>query len=517
LVLQVLFSLEITSMERLNELFPSLERRAKDKDAAILSVSRQRPGNPFFVLSQLIIGVPLYIIVTLPLGLVALIHRIFCFTGKRQRDDDVCTEDIRRITNEQKKFSKLEERTYDVVVIGATGLTGSALAQYLASYHPSVKVALAGRTKSKLEAVKASLGAPATNFGIIVANSADLGSLFEMCRQTRVVATTVGPFKRFGTKLVHACAHSGTHYADITGEPDWVSHMSKLYDGVAQRTGAAIVSCCGVDSVPSDVGSFLAVQRLREEHSECTVHSIEAVMTKFSGGAPAGTIETAAGMMDGTDVLQKPPLDFKPSEKIRTSSTRVVGLNSPLVRSSIFKQWTIPFFMAQTNSSTVRRTNARLCYAPNLTYTERWGFPDLSAALGMLVGFIMALPYIALPLLRSFSRAVGAVPKPDAGAKAVTVESCVRGACCMLVSAQGRNAQGDIVSKNIRFAGIGDVGVAHTAICHGEISVLLAKRKSGLVGAGMTPVAALGSTLADALVNTGFIFIDDVPAKCLRS
>ena len=39
-----------------------------------------------------------------------------------------------------------------------------------------------------------------------------------LARSTRVVATTVGPYARYGLPLVAACAAAGTHYADLTGE-----------------------------------------------------------------------------------------------------------------------------------------------------------------------------------------------------------------------------------------------------------------------------------------------------------
>jgi osmotically-inducible protein OsmY len=36
-----------------------------------------------------------------------------------------------------------------------------------------------------------------------------------------VVCTTAGPFARYGSELVCACAEAGTHYCDLTGEVPW--------------------------------------------------------------------------------------------------------------------------------------------------------------------------------------------------------------------------------------------------------------------------------------------------------
>jgi len=274
-----------------------------------------------------------------------------------------------------------------------------------------------------------------------------------------------------------------------------------------------------VDSVPSDVGSFVAARRLKEEHGEqTTVTHIEAVMTKFSGGAPAGTIETVAGVFDGTDVLQQAPLggESKKESADRKGSTTLVGLNALIERSRAFNLWCIPFFMAGANSNTVRRTNALLGYAPNLKYTERWGFPDFSAAFGMLLGFMMSGPYVGLPLLRSLARAAGVLPQPTAGAKAVTAAQCVKGSVCMVVAATGTTVSGTTVTKELCFVGLGDAGVLHTCVNHGTIAVLLTKRdeSKALVGAGMTPVSALGTALPEALLKTGLVFIEDnIPAN----
>ncbi len=46
--------------------------------------------------------------------------------------------------------------------------------------------------------------------------------LIEMVKLTKVVCSTVGPFARYGSRLVAACAFFGTNYCDITGEVHWV-------------------------------------------------------------------------------------------------------------------------------------------------------------------------------------------------------------------------------------------------------------------------------------------------------
>lgn len=504
-------------MEGLNEVFPRLEIRAKDRAKACQKIEQQTPVPPLVVLG-LVVAIPFYTAITVPLAIIGVVHRLILFHGKKIPTDAVSTDETRRITKEETSKGFPDDRPFDIVVLGATGLTGSLLARYLTTYHPKLKIALAGRTKSKVEAVKASLGAK--DVGVIVADSSDLSSLFQLCRQTKVVATTVGPFKRYGTKLVHACAHSGTHYCDITGEVDWVEVMTTYYDGVAKRTGAAILSCCGVDSVPSDVSTFLVAQKLRKDHGEgTTVTKVEAIMTLFMGAMPSGTTETMVGIMDGTDVSPEPPMDFQAEEAVAPlGDTKLTGLMFPwLSHAKAFKQWTIPFFMAPANAVIVRRSNSLLGYASNMEYTERWGFPDISSAVVHLLGlYVMAAPWVALPLLRHVARATGSMHKADVGAKAATLEQCCTGSVCMVASGTGVSADtGDLVSASLRFAGVGGCGDAHTAICHAEIAALLAKRTKKEGGGCLSPIAALENSLPDALVKTGFVFIDDVPKNFL--
>jgi len=307
-----------------------------------------------------------------------------------------------------------------------------------------------------------------------------------------------------------------------------VGHMGRAYDDVARRTGAAIVSCCGVDSVPSDVGAFLACTRFEEEHGS-KARRVESLMTRFKGGAPAGTIDTVAGVVDGTDRLQRIPGRGAgkgkrgPESGVRGFRTNVVGLMTPVTRSRAFNQWSVPFFMANTNSATVRRSNKILGYAPDVHYTERWGFPDASSAVAMFLGFyLFSLPYILIAPLRKVVMQMGILPKPGTGAAAVSTETAANGSTSMVVAASGVSAEsGEEVSTLLRFSGIGDPGVAHTCVCQGEVAVLLAlgaRRGEGVrAGAGLTPVAAVGGApLADALRKTGLVFIDEVPAGLRR-
>ena len=87
-------------------------------------------------------------------------------------------------------------REYEVVVYGATGFTGALTAEYLARNAPGLRWALAGRNRSKLEAVRdrlAGIGAELAELPLIEADAGRPESLAAMAASTQVVITTVGP------------------------------------------------------------------------------------------------------------------------------------------------------------------------------------------------------------------------------------------------------------------------------------------------------------------------------------
>ena len=113
----------------------------------------------------------------------------------------------------------MTDRAHDLVLYGATGFVGRLTAAYLARAAPAgTRIALGGRSRERLEAVRATLPAPADTWPLVVADSSDEAALADLAASATVVVTTVGPYAKFGLPLVRACAAAGTHYADLTGE-----------------------------------------------------------------------------------------------------------------------------------------------------------------------------------------------------------------------------------------------------------------------------------------------------------
>jgi short subunit dehydrogenase-like uncharacterized protein len=143
----------------------------------------------------------------------------------------------------------LADRQYDIVLYGASGFTGRQTVEYCRQFAPSgLRWAIAGRNRSKLDIVNSA------GVDVLVANGDDDDALNRLAEQTRVVATTAGPFSLYGTKLVDACVRNRTHYCDITGETPWIRRLIDRHHARATADGTRIIICCGYDSIHPTTG-----------------------------------------------------------------------------------------------------------------------------------------------------------------------------------------------------------------------------------------------------------------------
>jgi short subunit dehydrogenase-like uncharacterized protein len=160
------------------------------------------------------------------------------------------------------------ERDLDVVVFGATGVTGRTVAAYLADRAPETgaRWAAAARDKVKLDRVLGEIGVspPET----IVADVGDRESLAEMAARARVVLNAVGPYTLHGRPVIEACVAEGAHYADLTGEIPFVRRIIDDFDAPAAAVGVKIVQLCGFECVPADLSVLLAAEAAAERWGE---------------------------------------------------------------------------------------------------------------------------------------------------------------------------------------------------------------------------------------------------------
>ncbi|OBA59301.1 enoyl-ACP reductase [Mycobacterium sp. 1100029.7] len=182
------------------------------------------------------------------------------------------------------------EREFDLVVYGVTGYSGKLTAEYLARVAGPARIALAGRSRQRLLAVRESLGLAARDWSLIVADTAEPAAVQAMAARTRVLLTTVGPYTTHGLPVVAACARAGTDYCDLTGEVMFVRGSIDRYHKQAADTGARIVVSCGFASIPSDLNVYQLYRRALRDGAGELGDTTLVFRSFFQGGGSGGTI-----------------------------------------------------------------------------------------------------------------------------------------------------------------------------------------------------------------------------------
>ena len=391
---------------------------------------------------------------------------------------------------------------YDIVVFGATSFVGRILVRYLLDRHGAagqVRWAIAGRSASRLEALKTEFGA--SGLPTIVVDAADVEGLRRMCADTRVVISTVGPYALHGEPLVAACAATGTDYCDLTGEVQWIRRMVLRHEAAARASGARIVNCCGFDSIPSDLG----VQVLQREAVQRFGQPLERVRLRVKamrGGASGGTVASLLNVVK--EVRQDPSLRAELANPYSLCvGVEPLATRQPNVSGAVFDEafgsWSAPFVMAGINTRIVHRSNALggYPYGRDFRYDEGMltgrGLRGRLAAMGTTLGLGAFMVGAALgPVRGLLERFV--LPKPGEGPSPAAQASGFFDLRLHGTTADGRALRGKVTGDR-------DPGYGSTAKMLGEAAACLAfdLPKGALPGGLYTPASALGERLVPRL------------------
>jgi len=197
-------------------------------------------------------------------------------------------------------------RQYEVVVFGATGFTGKYTCDHIVSDLPTdLKWAVAGRSADKLHQLVTELQSanPDRIAPEVETCAVDKSSLKALAAKTKVFISTVGPYAFYGEPALAACAESGTHYLDVTGESPWIRDMIKKYDHVAKSNKAIIIPQIGVESAPADMLSWSVVTHARRTLSSGVAELIFSVYD-MRGKPSGGTLATVMGIFDAYPLKQ---------------------------------------------------------------------------------------------------------------------------------------------------------------------------------------------------------------------
>lgn len=366
-----------------------------------------------------------------------------------------------------------------------------------------VRWAIAGRNRQKLEAVRDEIGVVVD---VLVADSQDQQAIDAIISQTRVLLNTAGPFALYGNALVDACVRFRTHYVDITGETPWVRTLIDRYHAQAVADGTRIIPCCGFDSVPSDLGTYLIVRHLQRELG-LPCKQVSAYFQAF-GGFNGGTLASAFNLYDSPEAAQmNHPFLLNPS----TSHTQAeVDRNRDPQTPSFdadFNTWVAPFFMGVVNTRIVRRSCAlyeewQEPYGLGFTYQEYLKFDEPLAwlkATGVTAGLALFMGVLQQSQGRSLLHPL--LPQPGSGPSEQTMNEGWFSCELIGTAVDGRKVRGLIRDQ-------GDPGNRATVKFVCESALSLALQADELPGAQvrggiLTPATGLGDVLAERLRRAG--------------
>jgi short subunit dehydrogenase-like uncharacterized protein len=395
----------------------------------------------------------------------------------------------------------LNSRQFDIIVFGASSFVGQILCRYLHEHLAGTATAwaMAGRSEQKLKQCRAEFGDGAENIEILVADANDAAALARLCRQTRVVVSTVGPYALYGETLIKACVDTGTDYCDLTGEVQWIRRMINRYEQAAKKSGARIVHCCGFDSIPSDMGVYYLQQQAEQKFGSHCSH-IKMRVKHLKGGASGGTIASMINVVKEAaadpDLRRElaDPYSICPAGHPLKAKHHAISVEYD----EDLRSWVAPFIMSGINTRVVHRSNALLnaawgndfCYDEGMLTGDgnkgRGRARRLAWGLNMFMLAVAAAP--TRWLLQKFLPAPGQGPSPTAQEQ---------GFFDLLLT--GTTSRGDTLL--IKVHGDRDPGYGATGRMLGQAALCLAQDvpRSETAGGFWTPSTIFGDKLISRL------------------
>lgn len=401
----------------------------------------------------------------------------------------------------------MTDKTFDIIVYGATSFVGQIITRYMHEQFAdgSIKWAIAGRSLSKLQMVSDMIGLSGVE--LIVADAADENGLVQMCARTKVVMSTVGPYALYGDLLVRVCTATGTHYCDLTGEPQWIRKMQLRHEADAIKSGARIVHCCGFDSIPSDLGVHFLQRRALEQFGQ-TCDRIKMRVANIKGGASGGTVASMVNMVkeavNNAELRQelKDPYSLCPPGH----GFSIIQPEVKIAYDNVSGGWVAPFIMAGINTRVVHRSNAlsNNSYGAEFQYEEAvvtgMGAKGKRMARATTWGVNALMVGLAVPPLRWLLETM-VLPKPGEGPNE---KAQLEGGFDLVFL--GSTAKGDTIG--CRVTGDRDPGYGSTAKMLSQAATCLAKDVPDDVAGGFwTPATIMGDVLTERLqAHAGLTF-----------
>ncbi|CAG7853673.1 SubName: Full=Uncharacterized protein {ECO:0000313/EMBL:CCA73670.1} [Serendipita indica DSM 11827] len=414
----------------------------------------------------------------------------------------------------------MSTQTVNVLILGATGYTGTLITEYLEQHPERTKFSLgiAGRSLEKLQKLKKDLSLSA-GVKLFAFNLSDEHAINDTVRRANVIINCIGPFWRYSTPIVRACAVNGVHYVDITGEPWWIRDLLREYDFTAMKSKAIIIPASGMDSVPSDLAVYLSARALLKRGEGITLgKSVTAIRVPpgLSGGT-LSTVLSAAELPKSKLIGLEDPFALTPAKGIvrpfkmvhSLPFTSIYGgqsLMESINEKIVNRTWGLLEADALSTELSASRHAPPFRYGPNFVYQEFSQTPSRFAGLMLSVMYFFGAAVVFLfPPVRWFLKRFG--PQPGGGPKQVFTDKA-KIVYTNVTSTDGPKPEH--VKTRVEFRG-GAYTTTAVLVSESALAILFNHAelpKLGQAGGILTPMAALGDTLVTRLLNSGRLTYD---------
>ncbi|WFD00175.1 hypothetical protein MYAM1_002922 [Malassezia yamatoensis] len=397
-----------------------------------------------------------------------------------------------------------QEKEYDVVLYGASGFTGSIVAQYLAEHPQAPKIAFAGRNAAKLRKVRDGLSgvskARIESIGLMEASASDKASLHRLAKCATVVINTVGPFSLLGAyDLARAVAEEGGGYVDLTGESNVYHEEVQDLHSLAQKTGAVLVPSSGFDSLPFDLSAYVAAKEVKKVlGKEATIGNV-LVGFHVEGSMSGGTLASGIAMKnDPIALYYDEPYYLSPLKGKQTTRS--------------YKWKYLPQYRGYGSFSPFTAHNTRVVYRSwglleeaksSKRYGPNFGYEEAELCKSRLTAFIMSSQFQYFPYMLKvpgFAQIAAKVLPPGTGP---SLEQQRKGCAKLRTIAEADDGKTRCMST---FSVKGDPGYLKSAAFLAESALTLAFEKKhysrmAQQGGLLTPATAAPDALIARLTQ----------------
>ncbi|KAF2796929.1 hypothetical protein K505DRAFT_270528 [Melanomma pulvis-pyrius CBS 109.77] len=393
---------------------------------------------------------------------------------------------------------------FDIILLGATGYTGTITAEHITSNFPTtLKWAIAGRSLTGLETLEAQLKTlnPDRNPPVTILAHLEKDELHILVRRTSVMINSIGPYHRYSEPIVKACADEGVHYVDFSTETPWIAEMVARYHDTARSNNAIMIHAASNSSAPPDLLAWLIASKIRKKSRKATKQIIargKLTMVGMGGGS-ANTVLSSVQRYGVGWLLNPDPLSLVPqgNQHGKGSKSWTWGFRKHPELGTL-----TPSLTGVSNTAVVQRS-AYLqpsLYTKDFTYTEYNPAPHPFGAIVITLLTKFMVLFLALPPIRKLLSKL--IYKPGHGpdwrenAKSESV----------VIDAVGEGVDGMRVKGKFVWTGavvhVSAVLVAEAA----AVLVEMGKRQECEGMGGMQTPSFLGNELVERLRILGCLF-----------